>query len=112
MSQTSQWIDTLKRCLKARGVTYRDVAEALGLSEASIKRLFSEQSFSMHRLEQVCRLADVSFSDLAHLSDIRYEERQTLLTAEQEAALAGDAILLSYFYLLLNGWWPGWTAWG
>jgi len=104
MSQTHQWIDTIKRCLKARRLTYRDVAEALDLSEASIKRLFSEQSFSIQRLEQICRLMDMSFSDLARLNDLKYQERQTTLSASQETALAGDAILLSYFYLLLKGW--------
>lgn len=104
MSQTSQWIDTLKRCLKARGITYRDVARALGLSEASIKRLFSEHTFSIQRLEQICQLMDMSFSDLARINDHRYAEHLTRLSVSQEAALADDAILLSYFYLLLNGW--------
>ena len=104
MSQTNQWVDTLKRCLKARGITYREVAAALDLSEASIKRLFSERSFSMPRLEQICRLMDMSFSDLARLNDLKYQDRLTTLSDSQEAALADDAILLSYFYLLLNGW--------
>jgi len=104
VSQTNQWIDTLKRCLKTRGFTYRDVAKALDLSEASIKRLFSERAFSLKRLEQICRLMDMSFSDLARLNDLKYQERQTTLSADQEATLADDSILLSYFYLLLNGW--------
>jgi len=104
MSQTTQWIDTLKRCLKARGLTYRDVAAALDLSEASIKRLFSEHSFSIQRLEQICRLMDLSFSDLARINDRKYSERRTGLSLDQEQALAEDARLLSYFYLLLNGW--------
>ncbi len=104
MSQTNQWIDTLKRCLKTRGFTYRDVANALALSEATIKRLFSERSFTLARLEQICRMMDMNFSDLARLNDLKYLERQTTLSASQETALAADAILLSYFYLLLNGW--------
>jgi transcriptional regulator with XRE-family HTH domain len=104
MNQTNQWIDTVKRCLKARGITYKDVAIALNLSEASVKRLFSERSFSMQRLERICRLMDMSFSDLARLNDLKYEERQTTLSVSQETALADDAILLSYFYLLLKGW--------
>jgi transcriptional regulator with XRE-family HTH domain len=104
MSQTAQWVDTLKRCLKARGITYREVARALELSEASVKRLFSEQSFSLARLEQICRLLDLDFSDLARLNDRRYSDRLTVLSPDQEAALADDPILLSYFYLLLRGW--------
>jgi transcriptional regulator with XRE-family HTH domain len=41
MSQASQLIAALKRVLKARGLTYADVAAHLGLSEASVKRQFS-----------------------------------------------------------------------
>jgi DNA-binding Xre family transcriptional regulator len=104
MNQCNQWVDTLKRCLRARGLTYRDVAQALKLSEASIKRLFSERSFTLQRLEQICQMMDMSFSDLARLNDRNYLERQTTLSIEQEAALAADAILLCYFYLFLNGW--------
>lgn len=104
MNQSKQWIDTLKRCLKARGLTYRDVAKTLKLSEASIKRLFSECSFTMQRLEQICQMMDLSFSDLARLNDRNYLEKQTTLSIDQEEALASDPILLCYFYLLLNGW--------
>ncbi len=104
MKQSNQWVDTLKRCLKARGLTYKDVAQKLKLSEASIKRLFSERSFTLQRLEQICLMMDMSFSDLAHINDRRNLERQTTLSIKQETALAADAILLSYFYLLLNGW--------
>jgi DNA-binding Xre family transcriptional regulator len=104
MNETQQWIDTLKRCLRTRGLTYRDVAAGLELSEASVKRLFSYKTCSLSRLEQICRMMDMSFSDLARLNDRQYSERQTTLSLEQEQALAADAILLSYFYLLLNGW--------
>jgi DNA-binding Xre family transcriptional regulator len=104
VSQTNQWIDTLKRCLKTRGLTYKNVAEALELSEPSIKRLFSERTLSLQRLEQICRLMDMALSDLARMNDLQCEDRQTVLSIKQESELAGDAILLSYFYLLLNGW--------
>ena len=53
MAQTRELIKTLKLALKARGKTYADVALELGLTEASVKRLFSRQSFSLDRLDQV-----------------------------------------------------------
>jgi len=46
---------TLKKQLKAHGKTYADVAELLQLSEASVKRLFAEQSFTLKRLERIFR---------------------------------------------------------
>ncbi len=104
MSQTTQLLDTLKRCLRAKGLSYRDVADALGLSESSVKRLFSQQTFSLQRLEDVCRYLDMSIYDLARLTATRDDQRRDTLSEEQEHALADDPVLMSYFYLLLVGW--------
>ena len=52
MAQTTALINTLKRTLKAHGKTYVDVGHALGLSEASVKRLFSREDFSLERLDE------------------------------------------------------------
>jgi hypothetical protein len=41
MSQTRPLIDTLKQELRTRRINYRQVADALELSETSVKRLFS-----------------------------------------------------------------------
>lgn len=106
MSQTAHLIETLKRCLRAKGLTYRDVATALSLSESSVKRLFSEKTFSLQRLEEVCRYLEMSIYDLSRLAASRDDHRADRLTPEQESALAADPVLLSYFYLLLLGWKP------
>ena len=106
MSQTAQLLTALKKSLRAKGYTYRDVAEALDLSEASVKRIFSEHSFSLRRLEEVCRFLDLTIYDLAKLSRLGTEELETVLSLAQEKALAEDATLLTYFYLLLIGWTP------
>lgn len=104
MSQTDQILAALKKCLRAKGLTYRDVASAVDLSEASVKRLFSEQSFSLKRLEDICRYLDMNFYELARLTRMHTDEETTELSAEQEKALADNPMLLAYFYLLLNGW--------
>ena len=53
-------VDALKRMLKGRGITYANVAAGLGLSEASVKRMFSRRDFTLQRLEDVCRVAGQS----------------------------------------------------
>jgi len=103
MDETRQLVDALKRCLKMRGLTYRSLAERIGLSEASVKRIFSERSFTLRRLEQVCGALEISMAELVRMVD-KGSGRATTLTLEQEQALARDPALLSYFYLLLNGW--------
>ncbi len=103
MSQTQNLLQSLKKCLRARGLTYRDVAVALEISEPSVKRIFSEQTFSLQRLEDVCRFLDLSFYDLARMTRHDGEEEITQLTLQQERGLANDPLVLTYFYLLLTG---------
>jgi transcriptional regulator with XRE-family HTH domain len=103
MDETHQLVDALKRCVKARGLTYRALAGRINLSEASVKRLFAERTFTIRRLEQVCKAMDMSVTELLRMID-RTASVVTTLSLEQESALARDAALLSYFYLLVNGW--------
>lgn len=106
MQETQRLIDTLKRCLKAAGIKYSQVAKALQLSEASIKRIFSEGNFSLERMEKICEMMDMNISDLCRLNDKQQAELPRQLSLEQEAQLADQPLLLKYFYRLLNGWSP------
>jgi transcriptional regulator with XRE-family HTH domain len=102
MRQTKLLISTLKKELKKQGKTYRDVAHALELSEASIKRLFSEQSMSLERLDKICQLIDLEFIELVK----QMEHNINLisqLTLSQEQELVGDIKLLLMAHFLING---------
>jgi len=101
MSQTRPLIDTLKQELRKQRITYKQVAEALELSETSVKRLFSEESFSVKRLEKVCELLHLGFSDLVHLMEHKIE-LTTELTLAQEQELVSDLRLLLVALLVLN----------
>lgn len=107
MNETQRLLETLKRCLRARGMTYEKLGRTLGLSESSVKRLFSDESFSVARLERVCRAIDMSIADLARMAAgetiTRNANDSFSLTLEQERTLAGNSTLLACFYLLLNG---------
>lgn len=104
MDQTQDILEALKRCLRAKGISYRQVATALELSEARVKRLFSEGSFSIRRLELVCRMMDMSLFDLTRLTRMRDAAQSRVLTLKQERALADDPPLLQCLHGLLNGW--------
>ena len=103
MSGTRPLIDALKKALKARGKTYRDIASVLDLSEASVKRLFSERSFTLDRLDQICQEVDLSISDLVKLAETATPEVREL-TEEQEKELVSDIKLLLVAVLLVEGW--------
>jgi DNA-binding Xre family transcriptional regulator len=104
MSESAQIVAVLKRSLKARGTTYRDLARAVGLSEASIKRIFSEETFTLERLERVCAAAGLTIAELVRIANPQTgASGGQQLTLAQEQALAADARVLACFYLLLNG---------
>jgi len=103
MDEVTQTIGTVKRLLKAQGLTYRDVASALELSEASVKRVFSEESFTVERLARIAHLLGFTLAELlaeaaAQVPPLRF------LTAEQEAKVVGDGKLLLVTVCALNRW--------
>jgi DNA-binding Xre family transcriptional regulator/uncharacterized small protein (DUF1192 family) len=103
MAQTAALLNTLKRRLKAQGKTYADVASVLELSEASVKRLFSEQSFSLERLDAVCRMLDMEISDLVAEMQAG-QQRIDHLSIEQERMITEDLVLLLVTVCVLNHW--------
>lgn len=103
MSQAAQLVDLLKRRLRDRGMTYAVLALRLGLSESSVKRLFSRRRLSLERLEQVCRELGMDIADL--IEDARdVQPRIAELTEAQERQLAADQRLLLTGLLALSHW--------
>ena len=101
MSQTRHIVETLKQELRKQGITYRQVAEALDLSEASIKRLFAENAFTLARLEQICEVLHLEITDLVHQMEKNIELTDQL-TLEQETELVADVKLLMMAHFLMN----------
>ncbi len=102
MAQRTALIDALKRELKRQGKTYRDAADVLALSEASVKRLFAEHNLSLERLDQLCDWLDLEFADLVSLM-ARSKRQTTRLTLQQEQELVADKKLLLLAHFLING---------
>lgn len=103
MTQTRSIHAALKRLIRARGHTYADAAVVLGLSEASIKRLFSRAALSLQRLEALCNWLDVDIHELVRMSR-EAEPLTTRLSLSQERELMKDPGLLLVAFLLLNHW--------
>jgi len=104
MAQTKLLIDTLKLSLKAHGKTYSDVSKYLNLSEASVKRLFSERSFSLQRLDEVCQMINMEITDLVQLMNENNTVHLSGLSEEQEKEIANDLDLLLVTVCVLNRW--------
>jgi transcriptional regulator with XRE-family HTH domain len=96
-------VDALKRLLKGKGITYVFVARQLGISEASVKRMFSRRDFTLQRLEDVCRIAGIEFADLAQA--VTTENTGIAhLTVEQEEEIVSDPMLVLVALCAVGNW--------
>jgi transcriptional regulator with XRE-family HTH domain len=94
-------IDALKRQLKAKAVTYAELARRIGLSEASVKRMFAQRSFTLERLEQVLEAVGMDFAELVQAAT---DAPQLIaqLSYAQEQEIIGDTKLLIVAVASLN----------
>lgn len=101
MLPSTALIDALKRQLKARSITYAELARRIGLSEASVKRMFSLRHFTLQRLDQILGAVGIDFQQLLQAA----QDAPPLigqLTLAQERQIIGDAKLLVVAVSALN----------
>lgn len=103
MSEANQLIAALKKQLKQQGMTYRDVAHALKLSEPSVKRLFASGRFTVERLVQISNLLGYTLAELSKEAQAG-QSRLSTLTEKQEREVVSDPKLLMVAVWALNHW--------
>lgn len=103
MSVSIDLINALKRGLRAQGMTYRELAERLKLSEAAVKRMFSRRAMSLLRLEQICDVLGVGLAELGADAE-RGQAPMAQLEQRQEQALVDDPALMLAMFLSINRW--------
>lgn len=95
-------INALRKTLKSKGLTYKEIAEQIDLSESSVKRLFSDGTFTLERFIEICNVIGVSLLDLAKIADSQEVEMFHEYTIEQEKFFAKNLKYLAYFDQLLK----------
>jgi DNA-binding Xre family transcriptional regulator len=85
MTTSARIIDTLKRQLKARGITYKNLAVELHRSESAVKHMFSTGNFSLKRLDEICAVLELDIGDLVNISESQQPKIEQL-SAEYEPA--------------------------
>ncbi len=104
MAQTTLIISTLKKTLKSHGKTYADVATHLDLSEASVKRMFAQQTVSLNRLDAICQMLDMEITELMQQVNDSTARQISELSDEQEQQLVSDRELLLITIMVINNW--------
>lgn len=101
MPQRIRLLEQLKRSLKERGLTYSEVAKKLGLSLASVKRLFASGDLSLERVESICELVGLELSDIVERMQAETAPIKKLSLA-QEQEIVADPKLFLITWLVLN----------
>lgn len=103
MSTTQDLVTALKAELRAAGLTYAELATALGMSESSVKRVFAKADMPLSRIDDMLRVLKMDFAELARkVADAQPLRRQ--LTVQQEAAVVVDRKLLLLAICCLSQW--------
>lgn len=101
MAGSAALVEVLKRELRIRCITYAQVARGLGVSEASVKRMFSHENFTLKRLDAIYRLAQIEFSELTRMLH-QEESLLSRLTYEQEREIVPNKKLFLVAVCVLN----------
>ena len=103
MSEAIQLVATIKKLLRSQGLTYRDLAKALKISEPSIKRMFSSGRLTIDRLVQISNFLGFTLAELSREAQAAQPVLHTL-TEKQEREVVSDPKLLMVAVCALNHW--------
>ncbi|MDM4764779.1 helix-turn-helix transcriptional regulator [Pelomonas sp. SE-A7] len=104
MSSPERLLQVLRAEMRAAGVTYRELAQRLELSESSVKRMFSLKDMTLSRLAEICKAIGLSLDDLLRQAADASAPDSDTLTLEQETALVSDPVLMLVAISCLGHW--------
>lgn len=95
--------DALRAHLKARDISYSDLAFGINVAEGTIKRIFTKNDCSTERLDEIAEFLGIHLADLIHKKP---QKRHLVdqLSAEHEAQLVTNKKLLMLTVCVMNYW--------
>lgn len=91
------YLDALKTALKARAITYAELATRIKMTESGVKKMLNAKDLSFRRILEICAVLDIlpgelfAASEKAAIPEIRFSETQ-------EEALLKNRSLLAVFW--------------
>ncbi|MES2319811.1 MAG: helix-turn-helix transcriptional regulator [Pseudomonadota bacterium] len=94
MSSPEQVLSVLRAELRASGITYKALAERIGMSESSVKRMFGQKDMALSRLAQICKAAGIPMEDVLRRAADATPHADTLTPAQEKSLMANPHLLL------------------
>ncbi|HZV65391.1 MAG TPA: helix-turn-helix transcriptional regulator [Telluria sp.] len=103
MSSPELVLQVLRAELRAASITYKALAERIGMSESSVKRMFGQKDMALSRLAQICKATGIAMEDvLRQAADVK--PHSDTLTLTQEKSLMANPRLLLVAICCLGHW--------
>lgn len=93
--------NTFKKTLKAKDMTYSDLALKLNLSESGIKKIFISEDCSYSRLNAISEVLELSLVDIL-TSSLDHEIQEVHFTMEQEQYFVKHPQFFNFFWKLIQ----------
>ena len=93
----------LKSLMKRQGKSYQHLADHLGLSLVSVKRIMSKEEVSVSRFLEICDWLDVKLSEVEKIAGYNQTNRKVHFTEEQETFLSEHPEYMSFLFNLYTG---------
>lgn len=100
--QSMEIFSALKMAVKSKGFTYRKIAQALEVSEQTIKRVFQTKDCNLTRLNEICRVIDIDIYELIQVAQ-QPPQRMTELSNVQAQFLRDHPEHFNFLFFLLIG---------
>ena len=87
-----------KLLMKRQNRSYQDLADHLGISLVSVKRIMSKEEVSLGRFLEICEWLETSLTELEKISQYSLVNKKTHFTQEQESFLAKNPEYMSFLF--------------
>jgi transcriptional regulator with XRE-family HTH domain len=90
----------IKRMMKERGLTYKDVAKKLNMSESGVKKIFLSADCSFQKILQLTRILNVRLIDI--LDEVhRSDPKQVIFPPAVQEAFRSDVSIFNFYVKLV-----------
>lgn len=103
MSSPDLILDALRAQLRAAGITYKALAERIGVSESSVKRMFGNRDMALSRLADICQATGIPLEAVLR-GALETRPELDALSLPQERSLVANPRLLLVAICCLGHW--------
>jgi DNA-binding Xre family transcriptional regulator len=94
MSSPELVLEVLRAELRAASITYKALAERIGMSESSVKRMFGQKDMALSRLAQICKATGIALEDVLRRAADSKPHSDTLTLLQEKSLVANPRLLL------------------